>query len=58
MGNGLISFLVAAGAGTWLFTKLQRRTGAADTRQSVILSAMAGGLIFIASYLLLGAIFE
>ena len=58
MSNGLISFLAAAATATWLFSKLQRRTGAADTRQSAVLAAMAGGLIFVAGYLLLGALFE
>ena len=59
MGNGIISFLMAAGAGAWIFSKFQRSTGGGDnTKTSLIAAAVSALLIFIFMYLLLGTIIK
>lgn len=59
MGNGVISFLLAAGAGTWIFTKFQKYNGGnANTRQSVIAATVSAGLIFFASFVILRLIIK
>jgi len=46
MSAFLISFLFTAGAVTWIYTKLQRRSGN-NTRQSAIACAVVGVVIFV-----------
>ena len=46
MGNSVISFLFAAGAGTWIYTKFMRYTGN-NTQNAVIGAVISAILIFI-----------
>lgn len=46
MGNGLIAFLLSLGAGTWVYSKLMRRSGGL-TKDSIIASVVVGIVIFI-----------
>lgn len=54
MGKGLISFLVAIGAVTWIYNKLQRTSGN-NTQQSVTAAGIAGVVIFIILYFFFGS---
>lgn len=45
MSYGVIAFLVAIGAATWIYTKLMRYTGG-NTKSAVIAAAVSGVLIF------------
>ncbi|MEX2006693.1 MAG: hypothetical protein WD877_00750 [Candidatus Saccharimonadales bacterium] len=56
MGAGLTSFLLTVGASTWLYTKLQNRSGN-NTRQSLVATAVVGVLLFIISFSILSLIF-
>lgn len=44
MSNFVVALLGAVGASTWLFTKLQRRSGG-NTQQSLVMCAMIGIII-------------
>lgn len=46
MGKGLISLMFAAGACTWVYTKLQRTSGN-NTQRSLTAVVVAGVLIFV-----------
>ena len=46
MSNFLIAFLFAAGAGTWIYTKVQQKTGG-NTQQALIVGGISGGLLFL-----------
>lgn len=52
MGKGLISFLLAIGAGTWIYNKFMRITGSL-TERSVIAATVSGIAIFLVSLLVL-----
>jgi hypothetical protein len=52
MGAGLISFLFAAGAATWIYTKFQRYSGN-NTQQSLMASGISGLMIFLVFFLIL-----
>jgi hypothetical protein len=56
MGPGLISLFLTAGATTWIYTKLQQRSGN-NTRQSVIAAAVAAAFIFVVCFSILTLIF-
>lgn len=48
MGTALLTALLfAAGAGTWIYTKLQQRTGYGNSRSALQGAAIAAGLIFV-----------
>ncbi|MDB5183219.1 MAG: hypothetical protein JWO47_1003 [Candidatus Saccharibacteria bacterium] len=55
MGNGVIAFLVALGAGAWIFSKVQRTTGN-NTKSSLIVAGISVAVIFGVVLLLLGLI--
>lgn len=55
MSNFVISLLVAAGSGTWIYTKLQRKSGN-NTRPSLVASAIAALFIFIVLIVILNMI--
>ncbi|MGA3150609.1 MAG: hypothetical protein ABSD10_03310 [Candidatus Saccharimonadales bacterium] len=57
MGLGLISFLFTLGAGTWIYTKLQRYNGN-NTKQSVIAAAVAAVIIFLIMFSILSLIIK
>jgi hypothetical protein len=57
MGNGLIAFFIAAGSGTWIYTKLMRNTGG-NQQSSIIASGLIGALIFIVAFVVLGIVFK
>jgi hypothetical protein len=46
MSPVVVSLLFSAGAGTWIYAKLQRYSGN-NTRQSVIAAGVSGLIIFI-----------
>lgn len=46
MSNLIISLLVAAGIGVWIFNKLQNKTGN-NTQQSLTASGVSAVIIFI-----------
>lgn len=55
MGKGLISFLVAVGAGAWIYNKFMRYTG--NVTQRAVTAAVASGIvIFFAMFIILGII--
>ena len=45
----LVSFLVALGVATWIFTKLQQRTGYGNSTNAYI----GGGVVFIIVFIIL-----
>lgn len=47
MSAFLIALLFAAGAATWIYTKLGRRTGGGNQQNAFIGAAVAGVLIFL-----------
>jgi hypothetical protein len=50
MSAFLVSLLFAAGAGTWVYTKLGRRTGGGNQQGAVIGAAVAAVLIFLFAF--------
>ncbi|HVX58862.1 MAG TPA: hypothetical protein VG964_04010 [Candidatus Saccharimonadales bacterium] len=46
MSNFVISLLIAAGSGTWIFTKFQNRSGN-NTQQSLTAAGVAALILFI-----------
>jgi len=44
--NGLIAFLIAAGLGTWIYTKMLRQTGG-NTQSALIGALVSAGIIFL-----------
>lgn len=53
MGKGVISLMLAVGAATWLFNYFQKTSGN-NTARSVKAAAIAGTVIFIFSFIVLG----
>jgi hypothetical protein len=53
VGNGVLAFLVAISAGTWIYTKLMRSTGS-NTKNSLVGAAVAALLIFLAVFIIAG----
>ena len=51
MGAFLTAFLLAIGGGTWIFTRLQQRTGYGNSRNAIIGAAIAAAGIFLLVYL-------
>ncbi|HET7827513.1 MAG TPA: hypothetical protein VFK97_01445 [Candidatus Saccharimonadales bacterium] len=57
MSPFLVSFLFTVGAGTWIYTKLQRYSGN-NTQQSLIGAAVASVLVFIVFYFVFHSILK
>jgi hypothetical protein len=57
MSPAMVSFLFAAGAGTWIYTKFQRSSGN-NTQQSAIAAAISGMVIFIVFLFIFKAIIK
>jgi len=55
MSPGVVSFLFAIGASTWIYTKFQRSSGN-NTQQSVIAAAICFILILIVFYFIFNSI--
>ena len=51
MGPFFTAFLLAVGGGTWLYTRLQQRTGYGNSKNAVIGAAIAAFGIFLFVYL-------
>jgi hypothetical protein len=56
MSDFLISFLLTIGASTWVYTKLQNKSGG-NSKQSIIATGVVALAIFILSFSILGLIF-
>lgn len=52
MSNAVISFLFAAGSGTWIYTKFMRYTGN-NTKNAVIGAGISAAIIFSIFYSIL-----
>jgi hypothetical protein len=52
MPNFVIALLFAIGAGTWIYTKVQAKTGG-NTQQSLIVAGLLGVLLFLTMLLIL-----
>lgn len=46
MSNVLIAFLFAAGAGTWIYSKMYARTGG-NQQHALLVAGLSGGLLFL-----------
>jgi len=57
MSAGLVSFLFAAGASTWLYTKFQKYSGN-NTQQSVIATGISAVVIFIVFFFIFHSILK
>jgi hypothetical protein len=57
MSSGVISFLLAVGSATWIFTKFQRYSGN-NTKQSTIAAAISALFIFIVAFAVLNLILK
>jgi hypothetical protein len=57
MGPGVISFMFAAGATAWIYTKFQKYSGN-NTKATIIGSAVAGLVIFFVMFSILSLIFK
>jgi len=53
MSTFLIALLIAAGGGTWAYTKIQRTTGG-NTQTSLLMGAIAGVILFILAFIVAG----
>lgn len=51
MGAFLTAFLVSVGAGVWIFTKLQQRTGYGNNKNAIIGAVSATIAIFVVAYI-------
>lgn len=51
MGPFLTSLLVAIGGGTWIYSRLQQRTGYGNSRSAIIGAGLAALGIFMVIYL-------
>lgn len=55
MSNFLIAFLFAAGAGTWIYTRVQAKTGG-NTQQALVVAGLSGLLFFLFMLLVLSIV--
>lgn len=53
MSTFVISLMFSAGAGTWLYTKLVRRSGDGNGSQAIIVAVILTLIIFLVLYLTL-----
>jgi hypothetical protein len=58
MPDWIVGLLLAIGASGWLYSKLERRSGGANSSQVLIIVGVIGLIIFIATILLLKALFQ
>jgi len=56
MSTFVVALLTALGGGTWIFTKMQRTTGGADPKQSLLFAGIAGLIVFILVFIIFGFI--
>lgn len=56
MSTFLIGLFVAIGVGGWAYSQLQRRTGGADSKTSLLFAAIAGVIAFILIFIIFGFI--
>jgi len=56
MSRGVISLLIAIGAGTWIYNKFMKYTGSL-TQRSLIAAISSAIVIFLVMFFLLGIIF-
>ncbi|MEO6761196.1 MAG: hypothetical protein ABI220_02350 [Candidatus Saccharimonadales bacterium] len=47
MSSVVIAFMLAAGVGTWVYSKMSRRTGTGNTGPALMVSIIAGVGVFI-----------
>lgn len=52
MSNGLVAFMLGAGTGAWVYSKMMRRTGS-NTTNSLVVAGIAGLFGFVAMLTLL-----
>jgi Co/Zn/Cd efflux system component len=50
MSAFITALLLALGAGTWIYTKLQQRTGYGNSKSALQGAAVSGVLIFIVTF--------
>jgi hypothetical protein len=50
VGALLVAFLMALGAGTWVFTKLQNRNGYGNSKNALIGAAIVSVLVLFVIY--------
>jgi len=53
MGPFLVSLFITAGACTWVYIKLQKKSGS-NTEQSIIATAVVAMVMFLILYTILG----
>lgn len=53
MGPFLTSLFVAVGAGTWIYTRLQQRTGYGNSQNAIVGAGLAAAGLFLVMYLTL-----
>jgi Co/Zn/Cd efflux system component len=56
MSSWLIALMFSIGASTWIFSKLQQRTGYGNNQSALIGAAVSGVIIFIITYILFNII--
>lgn len=55
MSNGLVAFMLGAGAGAWVYSVMMKRTGS-NTTNSLVVAGIAGLFGFVAMLVLLSFI--
>ncbi len=57
MSNFVIALLLTLGISTWIFSKVQYRSGQQNNRQTLTVTAVAAVLVFILSFGILSLVF-
>ena len=52
MSTFMIGMFLALGGGAWVFSKLQRSTGGANTAQSALFAAIAGAILLLLTFMI------
>ena len=47
MSPAVVALMLAVGVGTWIYTKLQQRTGYGNSKDALKGAAIAGGIKFV-----------
>lgn len=55
MSNYLIAFMLGAGAGTWIYNKMYRKTGGNQT-SSLVVGGLSGFLLFLTMLVILAIV--
>lgn len=58
MGPLFTASLLAIGTGTWIFTKLQNKTGYGNSQSAIVGAVVSGLLVFLVVYLTLRLFWE